>query len=114
MEQLEYLRRNLQQLTVAEGIDLMKGLGSFHYDKMVLRWQGVFTEMRVLELPLYRNDAMLARLVHPIQFSGGPFHKKYIGTFLTMVLDRAMLVMCQEGKDVLDAVMKAVEVSCTR
>lgn len=92
-------RDELWRLTLAEGIILLRHLGDFDRDKVIVLLKG-YHHFPVHQLLNHYDSHESCVNIRPFYFQGGPFGgKKFKGTFLTMILDRVLLVAHQEGAE---------------
>lgn len=104
---LKYLRKRLSFLTIEASIVFLRHLGAFEWDKIITVSSKGFVRHYVYELPLHFNGSVPVDRLRPIYFDGGPMQSKgYKGDYLTFLVDRAMLVMCEKGKEHVDALIE--------
>jgi hypothetical protein len=104
---LTYLREQLSFLTIEASIVFLRHLGGFERDKIIVLSARGYARHFICELPQHVNGSVPVDRLRPIYFEGGPSQaKRYKGNYLTFLVDRAMLVMCEKGKEYVDAVVE--------
>lgn len=95
-------RRDLWDLTLAEAIVLLRHLGDFELDRIIVL-AGGYHHFPAHQLPHHFDPYEYCTNIRPLYFQGGPFGgRKFKGTFLTMVLDRVLLVAHEKGAEHVD------------
>jgi len=90
-------RRKIGRITLAEGIILLRNLGNFHVDRVVIITSG-YHSVTVENLSYYFSNNTLCANMRPIYFDGGPTGgKRYKGTLVTLLLDRIFLMSHEKG-----------------
>ena len=110
---IDIWRKELEYCTVVEAIILLRNLGSFQFDKVMVllkdpRFRG-YRQFAFCDLSGYLSEDRFCRHVHPVYFTGGPGGaRQFKGTLLTMVLDRVIRASIHKGpKFALEAVQYA-------
>jgi hypothetical protein len=107
METLNYLRDKLAALTIETSVIFLRNLGHFESDKLIVIGAGGYRRLCPKDLPVHFNGSVPVNRLKPVYFHGGPQGvKKYKGNYLTYLVDRAMYVMCEEGKAHVDALIE--------
>ncbi len=95
-------RRDLCNLTMAEAIILLRHLGDFDHDRVIVLLKG-YHHFPAHQLLNHYDSHELCVNIRPLYFQGGPFGgRKFKGTFLTMVLDKVLLVAHEKGAEHVD------------
>jgi hypothetical protein len=88
-------RTEIGWITLGEAIMLLKHIGDFERDKVIIREKG-YARYQVWELPFNRNEYCVN--IRPVYFEGGPIgSRRFKGTLLTLVLDRVLLTAYEKG-----------------
>lgn len=107
LSMLTYLREQLSFLTIEASIVFLRHLGGFERDKIIVLSARGYARHFIWELPQHVNGSVPVDRLRPIYFEGGPSQaKRYKGNYLTFLVDRAMLVMREKGKEYVDAVVE--------
>lgn len=98
MNTLNYLRDELEFLTVGMVPEFMKLLGGYNWDKILMGQNNTYWNVYIHEIRYYVSDRIPAKGVKHIYFFGGPSgDTKYKGDLLTCVVDKAMYTACEKG-----------------
>ena len=98
MNILNYLRDELEFLTVGMVPEFMKLLGGYNWDKVLMGKNITYWEVYLHEVHYYVSSCVPASQVQHIYFTGGPSgDTKYKGDLLTCVVDKAMYVSRRKG-----------------
>jgi hypothetical protein len=98
MNILNYLRDELEFLTVGTVPEFMKLLGGYNWDKILMGRHKTYWEIHIHEVHYYVSSRMPATHVQHIYFTGGPSgDRKFKGDLLTCVVDKAMYVSRRKG-----------------
>lgn len=103
-------RQKVRWIRLGSGIALLKSLGDFNKDKVLIEYKGRgFHTIPAYNLLAYRSTSDYCVSIRPIYFKGGPTGDKlFKGTFRTMILDRVIYVAHEKGAEhVLELVKEA-------
>lgn len=99
-------RNKVMWLTLDEAVILMRHLGGFEHDEIIIRHGGA-RKIRLCDLRQYRDGQEYCINIRPVYFDGGPTSKKrYRGTLLTMIVDRMLAVSIEKGNSFVRATVK--------
>ncbi len=91
-------RNKVAGLTRLGGEMLLRHLGGFEKDEVLIRPHGIYT-VKVCDLWQYYAYTKKCVNIYPVYFTGGPTgERRFRGTLLTLVIDR-MLATCIEKGD---------------
>ena len=92
------MRYRLVALTVESSVMLLRHLGNFDWDEIVILTANGYKTMAVRELPEHFNGSVPVGRLRPVYFWGGPMvAKQFEGDYMTFIIDRAIYVMCEKG-----------------
>lgn len=90
-------RRQIAWITLDEAIILLRQLGGFEKDEIVVRVSAGYFTMQVRSLLEHYSRSEYCINIRPVYFTGGPIEKRYKGTLLTLLLDRILLMSHEKG-----------------
>lgn len=91
-------RRRIAWITLNEAIILLKHLGDFDTDNIVIQAPRGYYTVSVKDLHEHFSLAEYCINIRPIYFLGGPVGgKRYKGTLITLLLDRILLMSHEKG-----------------
>lgn len=90
-------RKRIGWITLAEAIILLRRLGCFHVDKIIV-CAGGYRHVIVEDLFHHFSGSEFCINIRPVYFDGGPTGgKQYKGTLITLLLDRILLMSHEKG-----------------
>ena len=91
-------RTKVKGFTLRDAIRLLKRLGRFEKDEVLICCRGIYT-IQVCDLwKYYSNDFARCGDIQPVYFTGGPTGEvRFKGTLLTLVIDRILAVCLEKG-----------------
>lgn len=91
-------RRRIAWITLNEAIILLRHLGDFETDKIVVHAPAGFYTVPVQNLLEHFSPTEYCINIRPVYFTGGPVgEKQYKGTLVTLLLDRILLISHEKG-----------------
>ena len=96
-KKIQAWRNKLWWITLSEAVALLRLLGDFNQDSVIIRKRG-YRRLSVYDLWQWYSSKDYCNNIWPVYFKGGPFGETdFRGTFLTMVLDRVLLTGHKKG-----------------
>lgn len=99
---IDVWRKELEYFTLTEAVILLRNLGGFQYDKVMVlmkdpRFRG-YRQFAFCDLLDHLSPNCFCRHIYPVYFTGGPQGgKQFKGTLLTMVIDRVIRASIDKG-----------------
>jgi len=109
MENINYFKNQIRWITLSEGVVLLRHLGEFQRDHIMVRGTGVKGHHRIPAMQIRELFSAMdqAASIQPVYFYGGPMQAKlFKGSYLTLLIDRCLLVSFEKGVKYVDRIIQ--------
>lgn len=106
MDILTHLRKRIAGFSLEASIPLLRRLGCGGHDTLVVLTHRGHYNMSARELVKHFDRSIPVDRIRPVYFYGGPLlAKRFTGSYLTFLVDRAMHRACEKGWAAVDTVL---------
>jgi len=107
MEKINYFKNQIRWITLREAVVLLRHLSEFQRKDIMVRNSKGYRRMVAVKICELFSPFDQAASVQPVYFYGGPTQVKlFKGTYLTLIIDRCLLVSFEKGVEYVDRMIQ--------